>query len=652
MSATAEPVPIAEARAAADRRDWQHAIELLRDADAALALEPADLERLAKASWWTGDPNASIEARERAYLRYLESGDRAAAAAVALTLRREHGAKLASSVATGWLTRAERLLADEPESVAQGYLTIAHGELAQGRGELEHAIEHFDRALEVAERLDDADLRAWAMMRRGMALVALGRLEEGWLVIEDVSAAATGGELGAYTTGAVFCNVIETCRNLADYQRAGEWSDAARRWCERQSISGFPGVCRVRRAEVLRLLGTWKEAEEEAGRASLELREFSPVFAAVAFHELGEVRLRLGDLDGAEDAFGQAHELGQDPQPGRALLLLRQGKAAAAASAIRRSLEDTPWDRLARARLLPAAALVARATADAVAARAAADELTGIAEEYPTAAIQADAERARGIAALVEGSISEAIRELRSARRRWREADTPYEAATTGLLLAEAYLEEGDGDAAGLELSTARGALARLGASLDVEDADRLARRLASAGRETRAARTFLFSDIVDSTVLVSAIGDESWADLRRWHQQTLRACFERHGGEEVDEAGDGFFVAFDDPVPAIECAVEIQRVLRDHRRTHGFAPRVRIGVHAADAVRSADGYSGRGVHEAARIGGLAGGEEILASAATVAGLHGFSVSEPRPVELKGLAEPIAIVSVDWRSES
>jgi class 3 adenylate cyclase len=638
-----------DARTAADRRDWPAAIALLREIDAAEPLGPEDLDRLAKASWWTGDPNASIEAHERAYSAFVEQGDQPAAAMVALTLRREHASKLAGSVAAGWLTRAERLLADEPDSTAHGYLALAHGELAQGRGELGEALERFDRAYELASLHDDADLRAWALMRRGAALIARGHLDEGWALMEEVSAAATGGELGAYTTGAVFCNVIETCRNLADYQRAGEWSEAAKRWCERQSISGFPGICRVRRAEVLRLLGTWREAAEEAGRASVELRDFNPLFAAVAFHELGEVRLRLGDLDGAEEAFGQAHALGHDPQPGRALLLLRRGKADAAASSIRRSLEETTWDRLARARLLPAAALAARSTGDVAGARTAADELGEIAKEYPTAAIRADAEAAAGIAALLEGTPGEAVRRLRSARRLWHEADAPYEAATTGLLLAEAYLDDGDADAAALEIQTARASLERLGAEIDVAAADELTRRLATGSEEVRAQRTFLFTDIVNSTALLAAIGDDAWADLRRWHHDALRTCFERHGGEEVSEAGDGFFVAFPEPRAAVDCAIDIQRRLQEHRREHGFAPRVRIGVHAAEATQGAGDYSGRGVHEAARIGGLADGDEILASASTVADLRGLPCTEPRETSLKGLDEPVTVVSIAWR---
>jgi class 3 adenylate cyclase len=75
----------------------------------------------------------------------------------------------------------------------------------------------------------------------------------------------------------------------------------------------------------------------------------------------------------------------------------------------------------------------------------------------------------------------------------------------------------------------------------------------------------------------------------------------------------------------------------------------VRIGLHATEATRAGPGFSGRGVHEAARIGPLAAGGEIVASEETLVGVAGVSVSEPREVTLKGIAEPVRVVTIDWR---
>ncbi len=167
-------------------------------------------------------------------------------------------------------------------------------------------------------------------------------------------------------------------------------------------------------------------------------------------------------------------------------------------------------------------------------------------------------------------------------------------------------------------------------------------------GQETqRVVKTFLFTDIVKSTNLAEALGDEAWGSLLRWHDETLRSMFVAHHGEEVVTTGDGFFVGFESPESALACAVAIQRTLAEHRQAHGFAPQVRIGVHAADATQVGRNFQGKGVHEAARIAALAEGGEILASKQTAGST--FPVSEAREVTLKGISEPMEIVSVTWR---
>jgi class 3 adenylate cyclase len=159
-----------------------------------------------------------------------------------------------------------------------------------------------------------------------------------------------------------------------------------------------------------------------------------------------------------------------------------------------------------------------------------------------------------------------------------------------------------------------------------------------------------MFTDIVRSTQLVEVIGDEAWADLVRWHDQTLRTVFASHCGEEVDHAGDGFFVVFPAAGPALACSVAIQQTLVEHRRRQGFAPQVRIGLHTAPAQRQGRAYRGKGVHIAARIAAVAEAGEILATRDTVAARPpGVTFSAPRAVVLKGLSEPLEVVSVTWR---
>jgi class 3 adenylate cyclase len=645
--------PLEAGREAYARRAWPEAHRLLQEADRHGVLEPEDLEALAKSAWWIGLSTESIAAFERAYALHLERGSRSKAAMMALTLRREYGARLASSVGQAWLHRAEHLLEGEPEAVAHGYLEIARRELAFDRGDIDEALLHLDRAKEIASRLDDADLPVWEALSRAEVLGTSGRLDEAFGLMEGAAAVAVGGELGAFTTGAVFCSVMSVCRETADYRRGSEWADVSKRWCERQDITGFPGICRVHRAEFMRLTGAWADAASEAQLASEELQHFHPAAAGAAFHELGEIRVRLGDLEGADEAFAQARALGAEPQPGTALLLVARGRTDAAAASIKGSLEEITWHKLARARLLPAQTEIAKALRDTRTAEAAAAELEEIAREFGTAAIRASAAYAAGIVALLRDDPSLALTRAREARRLWREIDAPYEAAISTLLLAEARTAAGEIEAARLELEAARTTFERLGAKPDMARTDALLARPANP-TGAREVRTFMFTDIVGSTALVEAIGDNAWHDLLHWHDEALRRSIVASGGEEVHRTGDGFFVAFSDPRSALACATEIQRALADHRRDHGFAPQVRIGVHAAEATRARGDYEGAGVHAAARIAALAQGGEVLASVETLDalgdGIGGVVTDEPREVSLKGLAKPVRVVAVDWRS--
>ena len=133
---------------------------------------------------------------------------------------------------------------------------------------------------------------------------------------------------------------------------------------------------------------------------------------------------------------------------------------------------------------------------------------------------------------------------------------------------------------------------------------------------EVPLSRTFVFTDIVDSTKLADAVGEAKWQKLLAWHDRTLRELIEEHGGDVIKQTGDGFFAAFESPGPAVEASVADPAGARRARR---HRPDVRIGLHAGEAFAKDDtDLGGQGVHAAARIGALAGAGEILASAETV----------------------------------
>jgi len=342
-------------RKAAARGAWREAYDLLAAADSA-ELSPADLELIGEATSWTGPTERCIEVRERAYSAYLASGDRRSAARLALALVRDHSFARAGAVAAGWYKRAERLLEEEPECREHGYLARGQGLAADARGDPSEARKHLRRALEIAQRFGDRDLEALTLHAQGSMLVRDGEVEEGWALIDEAAAAAAAGDLQPTATGTVYCGTISACRDLLEVRRAGEWTARFEQWCARTSLpGGWRGDCRVHRAEVLRLRGRWAEAEEEAESACEDFLAYNmPGEAGQASYELGELRLRRGDLTGAEVAFRRVLEAGGEPQPGLALLRLAQGKPRVGLGELGRALADYPDDRVERARLLPA----------------------------------------------------------------------------------------------------------------------------------------------------------------------------------------------------------------------------------------------------------------------------------------------------------
>ncbi len=643
---------LAAGRKALAARDWDTALELLSGTDVAGSLTGADLDGLGEASWWLGRLANAIRHRERAFRLHQSAGEPIRAALTALALATDYSHRSESSIAAGWVRRAERLLEGQPESAANGWLLRPQLNQALGQGDLDGALALADRILELGVRLGDRDVEALGLQDRGRVLLALGRVKEGLDAIDEAVVAAVSGEVSPLPTAIVYCNATVAAEDLTDYRRASEFAEVAERWCERQSIAGFPGMCRVRRVELIRLRGAWAEAEAEARRACAELIDFSHDYAAEGFYQIGEIRRRMGDLAGAEEAFGQAHRLGRDPSPGLALVLHARGESDAAAGMLAGSLAEPSVTLLVRAHILPAEVEVAIAIRDLGRARSAADELESIARTYDTHLLRAEAATARGLVELASGATKAAASSLRAAVRAWQATEAPYEIARARMALGEALLSSGAGAAAGLELSAAAATFETLGAVPDLAvSRERMATAASDLGptaRARRATRTFMFTDVVGSTSLIDAVGDEAWGRLLAWHDTTIRSLLRDHGGQEVHHAGDGFFIAFDLADSALDCALAIRRTFEAHRREHGYAPSIRIGLHTAEALHTASGYEGAGVHAAARIGALANAEEILVSRQAVVGAkRAVAHGEFRTERLRGFSSPFEVAALE-----
>ena len=645
-------------REAAARHDWAEAMDQLATADREASLTAADLELLGTAAWWAARPDESSEALERAFAAYLETGQTLEAGWVAMKLAYQAFRRQMLPVGGGWLSRAEQLLTSEPESAIHARLAVFHALGALMAGQIDAGMGFADRALELANRYSDPSASAIATSFKGYGLVLTGDMSNGLALIDEAAAAAATGQLDLRVASDIWCNTIAATRTAGDYKRASQWTDEAERWMRRQNVGGFPGICQVHRAELKKLRGQWSEAEQEARQACQELERFGLLDGlGYAHNEIGEIRLRMGDLDGAAEAFDRAYEYGSDAQPGIALLHMARGELGEAARSIARALAATASggaqvDRATRARLLPAQIEISLAAGDLETAGPAVDELEAIATDFGRPVFEAGALTCRGGLLLREDRPSEASPILGRSWRLWLQNDLPYESALARLRYAQALAADGDLESARRDLRAARSAFERLGATSEVRRVDALLgdEAVPSTSSGPGVTRTFMFTDIVTSTNLVGLIGDEPWSELLRWHDRELRASFATHRGAEANHTGDGFFVAFERAADALDCAVDIQRRLARHRREHGFAPTIRIGIHTADATREGSNYHGHGVHVAARVGATAGGGEILISQAAIEAMPSvrFGLSEPKVVTLKGVDAPVELRSVNW----
>ncbi len=474
------------ARAAFANHDWTRAHDGFVAAGAEARLDADDLASLREASWWLGLLDESLAAAEKAYRLYLEASDKRRAAYQAWEIAYANFLKGDETVGGGWIGRVQRLLAEEPDCAEQGYLLYFFVESSLGAGE-----ETLAKAREVQEcgrRNANRNLIAAGMVAEGRVLIKLGHARKGLALLDEGMLEASSGEVSPTFTGNIYCHLMAACHELADVRRAGAWTQVISDWCDRMAPAVlFKGICRVHRAQVMQIQGAWSNAENEALRVCADVAHIHVGIVAEAHYQLGEIKRLRGDLDGAEEAYRHGHRLGRDPQPGLALLRLRQGRIKGAATSIRSALAGVT-NRLSRARLLAARVEIAIAAADKTAASAAADELDDIATAFGSCGLEAAAKLARGSVLLAGGRTGTAISVLQSACSAWRDLEAPYNCARARVLLAEAYNELGDDEAAERELDAAQKVFEELGANLDAQAVSAIRRSALPKGLTKREA--------------------------------------------------------------------------------------------------------------------------------------------------------------------
>jgi ATP/maltotriose-dependent transcriptional regulator MalT len=462
------PEALATALALLGRGAWPEARQAAEDMGPLTGVaEGVRLDLIAEASWWVSRLDDCITAREQAYAVFDTLGEMRRAGQCAVWLWEHNQLKARPSIAGAWLRRARRALDDDTECEAYGTLVLREAEAAHGSGDLDGATALADEALALGRRLRSADIEAQALQTLARILIDAGRGPEGFAHLDEAMLSAIEGKLSPYSTGKVYCSLISACEQVGDTRRAAEWTDATMRWSESHPLAMWPGICRVHHAALLQQRGEWDAAEREARRACVELDGFHVPNVAAGYVEIGEIRRRLGDLEGAEAAFAKAEELCGRQSAGLALVRLAQRRVDAATAIITRMLAEQTWNELARGKLLPVHVQVAVAAGDLDTADSGVEELERIAARYDSPALVAAALSSRGRLQLALGESGAACGTLREALEQWQQLEVPYEIATVRLLLGQACRDCGDEEGAARSLASAGAIFDRLGVAFD-----------------------------------------------------------------------------------------------------------------------------------------------------------------------------------------
>ncbi len=471
----AESSTLLAARSAFDRRQWTDAFTRYATADSSVALAPDDLERFANAAFLLARAPQCWELAERAHQAYLASGDIERAAWCAYWLGYAYIVSNEPSLGMGWVARARRVLDDANcDCAVRGYLLVPPAIQLARSGRVAEALPEFERAIQIGMQFGDVTLVAFARHCVGRVLVRLGRLTEGFALIDEVLVAVTSEPMVPVAVGGIYCSVIEACHEVFDLERAQAWTDALERWCNAQpDIVAFHGHCLIRRSEAKQIHGQWTDALEEACRARDCLsRAPDRVLLGAANYRCAELHRVRGNFDEAEAEYRAASDAGRQPHPGLALLWFARGQITAAVAAVRRLIaENSPM--APRARILQAAVDVLLAANDAESGRSAAEELATIAEMLGTHYVRAVAAHAMGAVLLAEGKPVDALELLRRAQRLWIDVDAPFDAARTRFLISRAHRALGDSATADLELDACRRVLRELGAIAELSALER-----------------------------------------------------------------------------------------------------------------------------------------------------------------------------------
>ena len=518
-------------RAALDAGAWP---EARRAFEKALAAEetPEALEGLGLAAWWLDLADVVFDSRERAYRGYRNRGDHVSAARVAVWIAWDSAAfRGEQGVASGWLQRARRLLDGQPACPEHAFLAARAALFALlDDGNPDEAEGFASEAIRVSQEIGAVDYEMVGRALHGFACVTTGRVNEGLRELDEVSAAILAGELTDRLLIALAgCYLIAACDRVRDHGRAVQWCDRIKEHSRKWGLKPLFAVCRTQYASVCMWRGAWEEAERELTDACGELALCRPAMTNDGLARLGELRRRQGRTEEALSLFERS---GAHPVAllGRAVLALDGGDPRGAAELAERQLRKLParnrTERAAALEVLIRAQAASGREDDIQQARAALEELAGIAAEALTAPLRASARFAAGVLAHAAGDLEAARKAFEDAVDLYEISEAPFEVGRARTELARVLGGLGRTDAAVAEAGRAVEIFTRLDARFEVSRAGDIARTFASPAEAkpavppTRPANGLTSRELEILRLISSGLSNQAIAD---------RLCISEH---------------------------------------------------------------------------------------------------------------------------
>jgi DNA-binding NarL/FixJ family response regulator len=464
---------VAAGRAALGAGEWEAARDTFQ-ASLDEAPSASAFEGLGVACRWLGEQEAAIRALQRSYRLHRRAGDRRSAARVAVQLcLGELYFHDDMAVAMGWVERAGRLLDGVAPGAEHGWVELVHGHLAlQVERDPVKARTHASRARALGHETGVVDVEMMAIALEGLALVCEGEVDEGMRRLDEATAATVAGELDDLDAiSSCCCYLIDACKRVRDFERASQWCEHVKGFCEQWSDRLTFAACRAHYADILIWRGEWSEAEAELRSNLGPLAEIHPNRIADGMVRLAELRRRQGQRDEAARLLEAAGGHFLAPLV-RAALALDRGDAAAAAHEAERSLRRLPAEGVAdRAPALEILVRARLANDEREGARDAAAQLRVIAASAGTGASAAAASYAEGLLAASARDWEPARLAFEDAVDLYARAGGRWEAAHARRDLARALRVLGHDEAGEREARAADEVLRSLGASAATSDA-------------------------------------------------------------------------------------------------------------------------------------------------------------------------------------